>query len=209
MTLLITGVDNSLGECARRHFSKKYEVKVVRQETDLRDPANTISLVKGAEAILHLSGYSSGIMQDEFDLLDISAQGTYVLMNAARDAGIERVVVGSTLNLFEDYPEEYVIDETWRPMPKSNAVSLSPLMVELVAREFAREGGIEVVCLRFGSLEDSGISETDAMRAIEEALDLKFNPYGYRWGLFHIHSNRDRFSTMMLTNPLRVQEKVS
>ncbi len=204
MKLLITGADNVLGECAVRHFSKEHEVRGVGRETDLRDPVVAASLVEGVGAVLHLDGYAADAMQAEFELLDMSARGTYVLMHAARDADVARVVVGSTLDFFEDYPEDYIINEDWRPLPKPEAASLSPLMVELTAREFAREGGIEAVCLRFGALDDSGTLEEDAMKAIEEALKLKFNQPGYRWGLFHVHSDGNRFASTMLTNPLRI-----
>ena len=204
MKLLITGADNVLGECAVRHFSNEHEVMGVGRETDLRDPAVAAQLVEGVGAVLHLDGFATDATQAEFELLDFSARGTYVLMHAARDAGVGRVVVGSTLDFFEDYPEEYVINEDWRPLPKPDAASLSPLMVELTAREFAREGGIEAVCLRLGSLDATGTPEAEAMKALEEALKLKFNRHGYRWGLFHIHSDRDRFASTMLTNPLRI-----
>lgn len=207
MKLLITGADNALGECAVRHFSKEHEVRGVGRETDLRDPAVAAPLVAGAGAVLHLNGYHAEASETEFELLDLSARGTYVLMNTARDAGVERVVVGSTLDFFEDYPKDYIIDETWKPIPKPEAASLSPLMCELTAREFAREGGIEAVCLRFGTLDDLGTPETDAMKAIEEALKLEFNQSGYRWGLFHVHSDRNRFASTMPTNPLRMQEQ--
>ncbi len=179
----------------------------VGRETDLRDPAVAAQLVEGVEAVLHLDGYAADATQVEFELLDFSARGTYVLMNAARDAEVGRVVVGSTLDFFEDYPEDYIINEDWRPLPKPDAASLSPLMVELTAREFAREGGIEAVCLRFGALESTGTPEADAMKAIEEALKLKLNRHGYRWGLFHIHSDGNRFASTMLNNPLRMQEQ--
>ena len=207
MKLLITGADNALGECAFRHFSKEHDVMAVGRGSDLRDPTATAALVEEVEAVLHLDGYVADDTQAEFDLLDVSARGTYVLMHAARNAGVARVVVGSTLEFFEDYPEDYVIDEDWQPLPKPDAASLVPLMVELTVREFAREGGIEAVCLRFGALDDTGTPEADAMKAIEEALKLKFNRHGYRWGLFHIHPDGDRFATMMPTNPLRMQEQ--
>jgi nucleoside-diphosphate-sugar epimerase len=207
MKLLITGADNALGECAVRHFSKEHEVRTVGRDVDLRDPVVVASLVEGVGAVLHLDGYGADVTLDEFTLLDRSARGTYVLMHAARDAGVGRVVVVSTLDMFEDYPGDYVIDETWRPLPKPDAASFVPMMVELTAREFAREGGIEAVCLRFGALDASGTPEADAMKAIEEALKLKFNRHGYRWGLFHVHSDGNRFASMMLTNPLRMQEQ--
>ncbi len=207
MKLLITGADNVLGKCAFRHFSKEHDVTAVGRGSDLRDPTATASLVEGVDAILHLDGYHADDTQSEFDLLDISARGTYVLMHAARNAGVERVVVGSTLDFFEDYPEDYIINEDWQPLPKPDAASLAPLMVELTAREFAREGGIEAVCLRFGALDATGTPEADAMKAIDEALKLEFNQPGYRWGLFHVHSDGNRFASTMLTNPLRMQEQ--
>ena len=111
MKLLVTGADNALGECAVRHFSVEHEVKAAGREEDFRDPVVAASLVEGVRAVLHLDGYSADGSQAEFELLDFSARGTYVLMHAARDAEVGRVVVGSTLGFFEDYPEDYVINE--------------------------------------------------------------------------------------------------
>ena len=142
----------------------------------------------------------------EQERLDIAARGTYVLLKEARKAGVDRGIVASTLGMFEAYPEEFNVNETWQPQPPARAEALAPMMSELTAREFAREGGIRIVCLRFGRLGDpEGTTEEDARRALDEALALEFGDPGYRWGLFHISSG-ERFATGNGQSPLAVAQ---
>ena len=72
-------------------------------------------------------------------------------LTAACAVGIEKVVLLSCLDLVRDYPEEYLVDPQWNALPRAEAGSLAPLMAELVGREIARTGQIEVRCLRLGN----------------------------------------------------------
>ena len=101
------------------------------------------------EAIVHAAGGDS-VGDDEGVVLDWAARGTYVALTAACAVGIEKVVLLSCLDLVRDYPEEYLVDPQWNALPRAEAGSLAPLMAELVGREIARTGQIEVRCLRLG-----------------------------------------------------------
>jgi hypothetical protein len=91
--------------------------------------------------------------------------------------------------LMEAYPEDYVVDESWQPQPAPEAGSLGPYVSELVGREFARDGSLGVVCLRFGELGSrEGTTEADAVHAARQALLIGPKARGYRWWLFHVTS---------------------
>ena len=107
-------------------------------------------------------------------------------LTAACAVGIEKVVLLSCLDLVRDYPEEYLVDPQWNALPRAEAGSLAPLMAELVGREIARTGQIEVRCLRLGEL-DSETTADDAVAAVRQALTAERE--GHHWSLVHVASS--------------------
>jgi len=192
MKLLITGADRPLGQLLCVALEKEHQVKAVsRENCDHRDTEAFAFICKDVDAILHCDVFDPVGDLSEQVCLDWATRGTYVLMQAARNAGVKRVVLASHLSLFEGYPEHYVVDETWQPQPQPCAESLAPYLAELTCREFAREGGICALGIRLGALGASGGTlETDGVTAFKGALDLKFEPLGYRWQIFHVCSGK-------------------
>ena len=85
-----------------------------------------------------------------------------------------------------DY-EEYVAEPWWRPRPRPDGGELAPYLAELVCREIARTGAIEVRCLRMGPLGDPrGTSSEDAVAAVEAALGGEAAAGGYSWQVDHV-----------------------
>jgi nucleoside-diphosphate-sugar epimerase len=212
MKLLITGADRPLGRLATDYFQTTRDLVLTGQAAalngvhanlpyqlvDLRQPDAVKPLLAGVEAILHLDIYDPQPLsgpQAEQDRLDIATRGTYVLLSEARQAGVERLILASSLAHFDAYPQDYVIDESWQPEPAPNADALAPYLGEIVCREFAREGGIRAICLRFGPLDaPGGTPAGEALQALSGALALPFTETGYRWRLFHLTA-AERFDT--------------
>jgi len=189
MTLLITGAGQALADLAIAHCAGNHLVRFAESEgaIDWCDPEVVEEQVKDADVVLHLATFDPPAC--EGDTIDHAARSTYILFEAARNAGVKRVILASTMRLFEAYPVNYVIDETWQPQPRAVAEALIPYLVEIIGREFARQGGISVVCLRFGELKkEEGTSKADALAFIDGALDLESDPLGYRWHVFHCYS---------------------
>lgn len=139
----------------------------------------------GVEAIvLAAGGEPTG--DDEGAMLDSAARGTYVALTAACAVGIEKVVLLSSLDLVRSYPEEYLVDPQWNALPQAEAESLAPLMAELVAREIARTGQVEVRCLRLGTLGAETTAD-DAVAAVRQALTAERE--GHHWSLAHVASS--------------------
>ncbi len=207
MRILITGADGPLGELAAAALRGSHEVRLTGEaasapewaaglpytSADLREPDAVEALVAGCEAVAHLAVYARAETPDvaaEDAALDRASRGTFVLLHAAKTAGVRRVVLASRLDVMTAYPEQYVVDETWRPRPAADAASLAPFLAELTLREFVRAEPVTGLCLRFGPLGDSpdGTTPADTARALERAVTVELIGHGYRWLLYHIGS---------------------
>ncbi len=211
MRILITGVDQPLGELAARALKGDHELRLTGAQAgappglealpytpaDLREPEQVAPLVDGVEAIAHLALHAPPAMPGgagEKQTLDVSARGTFVLLHAAFSAGVRRLVLASRLELMAAYPESWVVDETWKPLPQTTAASLAPYLAEITLREFVRAEEMVGICLRFGDLGADRAETTpdDAINAIRRALAMDLEGRKYRWWLYNIGS-ADRY----------------
>ena len=168
----------ALGAAETSDLAGYRQVDLLQREA--LDPA-----LAGVEAIFHAAG-GDPAGDVEQALLDAAARGTYVALTAACAVGIEKVVLLSCLDLVRDYPEEYLVDPQWNALPRAEAGSLALLMAELVGREIARTGQIEVRCLRLGEL-DAETTADDAVEAVRQALAAERE--GHHWSLTHVASS--------------------
>jgi hypothetical protein len=193
---------------AMKRFASDHEVKTaswagenVRKDTesqfaiiDYKEPSQIQSVVEGTDAILYSddSELSNPEVTEE-RRIEQATLAPYRLLQAAREAGVKRVVLASSLRLFDTYPEKYLIDEQWKPRPQPEASSLASYLTEQTCREFAREGPLPVIALRFDPAEIQ--EDVDiALSAVEKALALPLSVPGYQWQVFHI-SESDRYIT--------------
>ena len=195
MRVAIIGADRPWGALLAAELGAEFEVVALGTEetsdlanyrqVDLLQREVLDSALEGVAAIVHAAG-GDPAGDDEGAVLDNAARGTYVALTAARAVGIEKAVLLSDLDLVRDYPEEYLIDPQWNALPRAEAESLAPLMAELVGREIARTGQIEVRCLRLGELEAETTAD-DAVEAVRQALTAERK--GHHWSLAHVASS--------------------
>ena len=195
MRVAVIGSDRPWGALLAAELGAEFEVVAIGveetsdlvgyQQVDLLQREALDPALAGVEAIVHAAG-GDPAGDDEGAVLDIAARGTYVALTAACAVGIEKVVLLSDLDLVRDYPEEYLVDPQWNALPRAEAESLAPLMAELVGREIARTGQIEVRCLRLGEL-DAETTADDAVEAVRQALTAKRG--GHDWLLAHVASS--------------------
>jgi nucleoside-diphosphate-sugar epimerase len=188
--ILLTGTDSKLGRLLAEHLGGHHKVTATDGSVDIRDPEVVRPLVSDIDVIVHagaiwdLPGHSAS---SEAGILDWSARSAFVLLDEAVKAGLSRAVLVSTLVLFDDYPEGYVLDETFKPKPRAEAVSLATLLAERIFREFARQGPIHTMCLRFGDLDtQEGTPTSMALESVSRAVEAKIESDGYRWGVYNV-----------------------
>ena len=194
MRVAVIGADRPWGALLAAGLGAEFEVVALGAEEtsdlagyrqiDLLQREALDPALAGVEAIVHAAGGDPA--GDEGAVLDTAARGTYVALTAACTVGIEKAVLLSRLDLLRDYPEEYLIDPQWNALPRAEAGSLAPLMAELVGREIARTGQIEVRCLRLGEL-DAETTADDAVEAVRQALTAERG--GHDWLLAHVASS--------------------
>jgi nucleoside-diphosphate-sugar epimerase len=205
-TILITSPASPLGEAVARTLEGEgYAVRRAGGgHAVLTDPAAVAPLVQGVQAIVHLAplaAVQAAPADAPGEALDLAARGTHVLLKAALEAGVRRVVQGSTLAVMDAYGADLEVTEQWRPRPHPVPEELAPYVAELVAREFTRDVQLDallsVVCLRFDRLAAGGTASNperdlpleDAARAVAgalAALRAGTRARGHRWQVLHV-----------------------
>ncbi len=148
---------------------------------DLTDLGQCHDVIAGAEAVVHLAAIPAPELRPAGDTFRINALSTYNVFSAAEAHGVRRVVWASSetvLGLPFDQPPDFApIDESHPPRPESS-YSLSKVVGETMAVQFARRTGIPFIGLRF-----SNIMEPDDYAAFpgfwDDARLRRWNLWGY------------------------------
>lgn len=148
---------------------------------DLTDLGQCHDVIVGADAVVHLAAIPAPELRPAGDTFRINALSTYNVFSAAEAHAVKRVVWASSetvLGLPFDTPPEFApIDETHPPRPETS-YSLSKVVGEAMAVQFARRTGVPHVGLRF-----SNIMEPEDYAAFpgywEDARLRKWNLWGY------------------------------
>ncbi len=154
--------------------------------TDLTDLGQTQDALAGADAIVHFAAIPAPQLRPEGETFRINALSTYNVFAAAVAHNVRRVVWASSetvLGLPFDRPPDFApIDESIEPRPESS-YSLSKLVGETMAAQFARRSGIGFVGLRI-----SNIMEPADYAAFPSWQD---DPQVRRWNLWGYVDARD------------------
>ena len=194
MRITITGGAGRLGQTLAVRWQATHQVRTVdtvplpasapSQEHlvgDLRDPAFAAQAATDAAAVVHLAPIAPADSTSDLDRLDDATRGTYHLLLAAAESGVQTVVLGSTLDLFAAYPGAWHVTEQWVPRPAPTLEHLAPYLAECSARELARVLPLRIVGLRLGEIVDESdiagqpfdgrwLHLDDAVQAVERAV---------------------------------------
>jgi uronate dehydrogenase len=118
---------------------------------DIRDLFAVTDAMDGIDAVIHLAGIPH---EDTFErILESNVVGTYHVFEAARRQGCARVVLASSLHVTGFYPAEKRIGPDAPPRPDS-FYGVGKAFGETLGRLYADKHGIEVLCLRIGTLAE-------------------------------------------------------
>jgi len=153
---------------------------------DLTDLGQTLDATAGADAVVHFAAIPAPGLRPAGEIFRINALSTYNVFAAAEAHRMRRVVWASSetvLGLPFDRPPDFApIDETIEPRPESS-YSLSKLVGETMAGQFARRTGIGFVGLRI-----SNIMEPPDYARFETWQD---DPPARKWNLWGYVDARD------------------
>ncbi len=153
------------------------------QSCDLLDFPALLQGMRGCDTVLHLA-IASGrrfpvrtapddeIVPFDAATLDVNTRGVYHLFEAALRAGVRRVLLMSSLTLFQGYPtarERSLPDLT--PLP-TKLYAVTKLFSEEIGALYHRKHGMEVLILRLGQPYPLGTEHDRATLATAEGRQL-------------------------------------
>ena len=208
-TVLITGAGGAVGRLMRHRLARPArtlrlldvvapqppdggeDVEIV--EASVTDDTAMRAACAGVDAVIHLGGISSEAPWQ--DILDVNIDGTRAVLDAARAAGVARVVLASS-NHAAGFHERSTApaaglpaDAVGRP---DTYYGVSKLAMEGLGSLFHSRFGIDVICLRIGTLVErpadprslsTWLSPDDGARLLEACLATTVPGFRIVWGI--------------------------
>lgn len=174
--ILIIGAAGKFGGWAIPLLSDSYELTLTDRkagelngrtihELDITDYHAVLAAMQGMDAVVNLAICSQREFvtdSDRFDAdegeeylrfneasIEVNVRGTYHIFEAARQAGVNRVIFGSSLTVYLGAPSYPEINDTLPARP-FNFYAVTKLWGENLGELFARKHGLTVYSLRFG-----------------------------------------------------------
>ncbi len=167
--VLVTGADGLIGRLVMEELGERYDLIGLARNlsgyatviADITDLEALVAAMEEVDAVVHLAADSSVSAPWERVLPD-NIVGTYNVFEAARRAGVERVVFASSNHAIGTYelegaPEIYELDD---PRAYDHTVDVRPdslygvskVFGEAIGRYYADHHGMRVFCLRIGGV---------------------------------------------------------
>jgi uronate dehydrogenase len=181
-TILITGAAGQIGAMLRSRLARPgrvlrlLDVVPLAAQPGRAEEAMTAACA-GADAVIHLGGIPSEAPWGS--ILDVNINGTYTVFEAARRAGVPRVVFASSNHAVGFYPRaEFPVPDYAYPAPDTY-YGVSKAAGEALAALYARRYGMDAICVRILSCFErprnprmlaTWLSPDDAGRLFEACL---------------------------------------
>jgi uronate dehydrogenase len=160
--VLITGAGGGIGRSLRETLRGVYPVLRLSDRmalapardgeeidrTEISDMAAVERMVEGVDGIIHLGGNSGENTWDV--ILQSNITGVYNVFEAARLAGVQRIVMATSNHAVGFYPRTQTIDHRVLPRPDSR-YGLSKAFCEALASLYADKHEIGFLCVRIGN----------------------------------------------------------
>ncbi|MBI4611467.1 MAG: NAD(P)-dependent oxidoreductase [Candidatus Rokubacteria bacterium] len=219
--VLVTGMSGLIGGAVRKRLEGKYDLRALNRRpvngvpchrADIADLDGIRPAFAGIDVVVHLAALARVSAPWE-EILRHNIVGTYNVFEASREAGVTRIVYassGATVNRYEqEFPYSALVagryDEvgTWTklthetPPRPSGLYGCSKLWGEALARYYAGEYGMSVICLRIGAVNGEDrptaprefsvwCSQRDVAQMIEKCIAA---PDSVRFDVFYVVSN--------------------
>ncbi len=140
----------------RRGGRAKLSGEVQLVEGNIRDRDTVARAMRGVQRVYHLAAQSNvlGAVTDTDYSFTSNVVGTYNVLVAARDAGVERVIFTSSREVYGEVEQLPVAED--RPMDPKNAYGASKVAGEVYCRTFQNTYGLDVSVLRLANVYGSG-----------------------------------------------------
>jgi nucleoside-diphosphate-sugar epimerase len=131
------------------------------RRAEITDLPAMVAAAEGVDAIVHLAAITDGLPEHGPAIMEVNVVGTYVVFDAARLAGVKRVLCASSINAFgtiywrlsgRPAPSTAMpVDESFPAVPE-DPYSLSKWCNEETAKAFHRAYGMTSAAFRFAGV---------------------------------------------------------
>jgi uronate dehydrogenase len=159
---------------------------------DVTDLDAMVAATAGASAVVHLAGISGESTWPAISHANI--EGTYCALEAARRAGVQRVVLASSNHAtgYTPRPGEGLLTEADAPHRPDTYYGVSKVAMEGLGSLYVDRYGMDVVCLRIGSAFPepttlrqlaTWLSPADQVNLVDAALRAPAPGFSVVWGV--------------------------
>lgn len=204
MRLLITGAAGGVGTLLRPLLARPDRTLRLLDVAGLPDSGDGAEPVRASitdlaamtaacadvDAVLHLGGLATEHPWEE--ILPVNIDGTYKVFEAARRAGVPRVVFASTNHTVGFHPRDgHEAPDRLFPRPDTY-YGVSKVAGEALGSLYHDRYGLDVVCLRIGAcfakpldsrMLETWLSPRDAAALVEAALTVPSPGFRVVWGV--------------------------
>jgi NAD+ dependent glucose-6-phosphate dehydrogenase len=219
--VLITGAGGNVGTMLTARLAGKYDFVLLDVEdattdeglaitgADIRDLDQVRALMEGVDTVVHLAGDASPQGTWE-SVLDLNIVGTRNVLEAARQAGVRRVVFASSNHAMGMYDRNSEWPVYIHQLPRPDSLyGVSKVFGETLGRFYHDEYGLDFIALRIGwSIDEVGKVAEDVLRAmwlspddtaqvVERAIEAEV-PFGIYYAISNNPNRRWDLTNTML-----------
>ena len=159
---------------------------------DVSDLAAMVDATQGVDAVVHLAGH---VGEGTWPVISRAGiEGTYATIEAARRAGVQRVVLASSNHAtgFTPRPASGLLREADAPPRPDTYYGVWKVAMEALGSLYADRYGMDVVCLRIGSAFPepatvrqlaTWLSPDDTVSLVHAALSAPSPGFAVVWGV--------------------------
>jgi UDP-glucose 4-epimerase len=123
--------------------------RVTVVEGDIRDQGAVAAVMAGADAVIHMAALRiTACAAEPREAFDVMCGGTFNVVDAAREAGVRKVVAASTASVY-GMAERFPTTEDHHPYNNRTWYGASKVMLEGLLRSFNDMYGLPYVALRY------------------------------------------------------------
>jgi nucleoside-diphosphate-sugar epimerase len=186
--LLITGATESMADVLCNRFATRHSVRLLQSSAftlrsdaevivgDLADAGVIDRAFRDTETVIHVAPTEL----PSPDSLDAATRGTYLLARAAIQWRVKRIILISSLSVFNRCPSNWSVTPAWAATPRPEDLCI--WLTEVTLKETLRGQSILATCLRIGD------SLTNQLEAVEEAVGYVPSPDPDYWGIPEPHA---------------------
>jgi UDP-glucose 4-epimerase len=163
MRILVTGGAGFIGSHvvdalrAAGHHPVVFDTRRVRHDAaalrgNVLDRRALASAAAGCDAVVHLAAAADvdAVQSDPTAAEEVNARGTLNVLEAARVAGVPRVIYASTIWVYSDVTADRPVDEATPLSAPAHLYTATKLAGELYCRSYQALYGVPCTILRFG-----------------------------------------------------------